>query len=41
MFKRFEEELIKHKKPYVVLKGDLIDRFNIAIEEIDELLKNR
>ena len=41
MFKRFENELINHQKPYVILKGDLIDRFNIAIEEIDKLLKNK
>ncbi len=41
MFKRFEKELKNHQKPYVVLKGDLIDRFNVAIEEIDKLLKDK
>lgn len=41
MFKRFEAALKSSKKPYVVLKGDLDDRFKTAVEKIDELLKNK
>ncbi len=41
MFKRFETALKKSKKPYVILKGDLDDRFKTAVKKIDELLKNK
>lgn len=41
MFKRFEEALQQAGKPYVVLKGDLEERFQTAVSEINKLLKNR
>lgn len=40
MFKAFENELIKHKKPYVLLKGDKKTRLKKAIEVIDKLIEN-
>jgi len=40
MFKRFEAELKKSRKPYVILKGNLEQRFETAVKKIDELLKN-
>ena len=40
MFKRFEEALILTGKPYVVLKGDLNERFQTAVSGINKLLKN-
>lgn len=39
MFKAFEKVLIKYKKPYVLLKGDKETRFNEAVKQIDNLLK--
>jgi len=39
MFKAFESALKSHNKPYVMLKGTLENRFNIAKAHIDELLK--
>lgn len=41
MFKRFEKALIDAEKPYVVLKGDLEERFQTAVLEINKLLKNK
>jgi NadR type nicotinamide-nucleotide adenylyltransferase len=41
MFHRFEAALKKHQKPYIVLKGDLEERFKSAVEKIDELLKKK
>lgn len=41
MFKAFEEELIKNKRPYILLKGSKKERLNIAIKHIDNLLKNQ
>jgi NadR type nicotinamide-nucleotide adenylyltransferase len=41
MFKIFEKELIKQKRPYVLLKGDKKQRFETAITHIDKLLKNK
>ncbi|MBZ9729606.1 ATP-binding protein [Salegentibacter sp. JZCK2] len=39
MFKRFKATLKSSKKPYVILKGDLDERFKTAVRKIDELLK--
>ena len=39
MFKGFENALIKHKRPYVLLKGDRQERLKIAVKHIDKLLK--
>lgn len=38
MFKAFEDALIKYKKPYVLLKGNKNERFNLAVSYIDNLL---
>jgi len=38
MFKAFEEALIKHERPYVLLKGTPKERMQSAIKNIDELL---
>ena len=40
MFKAFEQALIVHKKPYVLLKGDKTERIEKAIKYIDQLLKD-
>ncbi len=40
MFQRFENALIKADKPFVTLKGDLQERFEKAVNEVDKLLKN-
>lgn len=40
MFKAFESALIKHKKPYVLLKGNKSERLETAIKHIDQLLKS-
>jgi NadR type nicotinamide-nucleotide adenylyltransferase len=39
MFKAFENALIKNQRPFVLLKGEKKDRLELAIREIDELLK--
>ncbi len=39
MFNAFENALIKYDKPYVLLKGRLGNRIQLAIQKIDELLK--
>ncbi|GAA3595681.1 ATP-binding protein [Flavivirga amylovorans] len=39
MFKAFQNELIRSKKPYVLLKGDKKQRLETAIKHIDKLLK--
>lgn len=39
MFKAFEQELIKQKRPYVILKGDKKERLKMAVKHIDKLLK--
>lgn len=39
MFQRFENALIEAKKPYVILKGSLNERFQKAVSEIDKLFK--
>lgn len=41
MFTAFENALIKHKKPYVLLKGDKETRLKKAIEVIDKLIASR
>tara|TARA_R110002049_G_scaffold37208_2_gene117552 strand:- start:5939 stop:6517 length:579 start_codon:yes stop_codon:yes gene_type:complete len=39
MFEVFEAELIKQKRPYVLLKGNKKQRFEMAVKHIDTLLK--
>lgn len=41
MFNTFQEALIVHKRPYVLLKGNKQERLKIAIKHIDELLKKK
>ena len=38
MFKAFERTLIKYNRPYVLLKGDRLERLQTAIKHIDKLL---
>lgn len=38
MFKAFENELIKNKRPYVLLKGDKKERLETAVNHINKLL---
>jgi NadR type nicotinamide-nucleotide adenylyltransferase len=38
MFKAFQEALIKYKRPYILLKGNMQERLNTAVERIDNLL---
>ncbi|MBJ7880060.1 AAA family ATPase [Gelidibacter salicanalis] len=39
MFEAFESALKSYKKTYIMLKGSMEERFKIAIDHIDELLK--
>lgn len=41
MFKAFEEELIKHSRPYITLKGNKAERLQKAVKHIDELLNKK
>jgi NadR type nicotinamide-nucleotide adenylyltransferase len=41
MFIAFENALKKHHRPYILLKGDKKDRLEIAINEIDKILKSK
>jgi len=41
MFKAFEDALIKYNRPYVLLKGNKLQRLTKAIESIDKLLKKK
>jgi NadR type nicotinamide-nucleotide adenylyltransferase len=41
MFNAFESALIKHKRPYILLKGDKETRLKLATEAIDKLLSER
>lgn len=41
MFKAFEKALIKHNRPFVLLKGDKKNRFKIATQAIDKILKSK
>jgi len=38
MFKAFEDELKKHSRPYILLKGNKEERLQTAVKYIDELL---
>lgn len=39
MFAKFKEPLDFYEKPYVILKGNLEERFHTAVKKIEELLK--
>lgn len=41
MFKAFENALINHNRPYVLLKGNKKERLEKAIKHIDELLNKK
>ncbi|MCB4799780.1 DUF4301 family protein [Neotamlana laminarinivorans] len=41
MFKAFKDALIKHNRPYVLLKGDKQTRLQTAINHINELFKHK
>lgn len=41
MFEAFEKELIKQKRPYILLKGNKKERLNEAVKHIDKLLKTK
>lgn len=41
MFDAFETALIKHKRPYVLLKGNKQERLRLAIRHIDHLLQKK
>lgn len=41
MFAAFENALITYKRPYVLLKGTIDQRFKLAINQIDKLIKNK
>lgn len=41
MFRVFEKELIKYKRPYVLLKGGKKERLEIAVKHIDKLIKDK
>ncbi len=41
MFKAFQDELIKQKRPYVLLKGNKKERLKTAVSYIDNLLKTK
>jgi len=41
MFNAFQQELIKQKRPYVLLSGDKKTRLNKAVKHIDKLLKKK
>lgn len=41
MFNIFELALKKHKRPYVLLKGDKKERLDMAIKQINKLIKKR
>jgi len=40
MFHSFEKALKKYNRPYILLKGDLKTRLEIAIKKIDEILES-
>lgn len=39
MFKAFENALKTYDKPYILLKGSIEQRFKLAVDHIDELIK--
>ena len=41
MFQAFENALIKYNRPYVLLKGNKLERMEEAIKHIDLLIKNK
>ena len=41
MFDAFENALKIYNRPYVLLKGTMEERFEFAINQIDELIKNK
>ncbi|WP_439150968.1 AAA family ATPase [Winogradskyella sp.] len=41
MFLAFKNTLIKHSKPFVLLKGDKKERLALAVKHIDKLLEQR
>ncbi|MBC3758218.1 ATP-binding protein [Hyunsoonleella sp. SJ7] len=41
MFEAFKAELLKQKRPFVLLKGDKKERLKTAISHIDKLLKSK
>lgn len=40
MFKRFKSTLLQHNKPFIILQGDENERFETAVNAINELLKH-
>lgn len=41
MFNAFEAALIEYKRPYITLKGNKNTRFNLAVKEINSILKSK
>lgn len=41
MFNAFEQSLIEHKKPYIILKGSKTTRLNSAIKAIDKIIAQK
>ena len=41
MFSKFKHPLDQYHLPYVILKGNFQERFEAAVEKIEELLKNK
>ena len=41
MFAKFKNPLDQYNKPYFILKGNFQERFEAAVEKIEELLKNK
>ncbi|MFK5959225.1 MAG: ATP-binding protein [Lutibacter sp.] len=41
MFNAFKNALIKYNRPYILLKGDKKSRLELAIQEIDKILKSK
>jgi NadR type nicotinamide-nucleotide adenylyltransferase len=41
MFKAFENALITHKKPYILIKGNKDERFKCAVSQINKLLEKQ
>lgn len=39
MFQAFQNALVTHQKPYVLLSGNLTDRYELAVKHINKLLK--
>jgi hypothetical protein len=41
MFQAFKNALEESQRPYILLKGNKEERFNIATEAIDKIIENR